>query len=211
MKTSVNTIRKMGNFNVTQRTKDSFFSATNLLSEWNSVKNNPVRDLSRFWEVDSVKQFISTMMKEEGLHTPLEVYVKSKASRGDNSGTWMHPTLFVKFAMWLNPTFEYYVIKFIADQLIQFRNDAGDYYKELGKSAQRLNNCDFSQMAKGLNWIVFNKHENGIRQIANQSQLNELNDIQKKLAFAIDMGYIRTFDELINEMRRMWHLKYNNL
>lgn len=40
----------------------------------------------------------------------------------------MHPILFVKFAMWLNPRFEVQVIKFVYDQMLKYRNDAGDAY-----------------------------------------------------------------------------------
>jgi hypothetical protein len=209
MKTSVNMIRKMGSFDVTQRTKDSFFNATELIKQWNN-NSGQKKEVSKFFELENTKDFIKALMYEEDLHTQDSAYLKSKASRGANAGTWMTPILFIKFAMWLNPTFEVQVIKFVYDNLIAFRNDAGDNYIGLSNAVQRLNSCDYPQMAKGLNWIVFNKHEKGIRQKATQLELEELTEIQKKLAFAIDMGYIRTFDELINEMRRMWHLKWDN-
>jgi hypothetical protein len=138
MKSNVVMLRKMGQFDVKQRTKDGFFNATELLSQWNEKPNNPKRDLSKFWEQDGVKSFIEVMMEEENLDTPLEVYVKSKASRGVNAGTWMHPTLFVKFAMWLNVRFEYHVIKFVADQLIQYRKDSGDSYRRMCDSLYPL-------------------------------------------------------------------------
>lgn len=34
-------------------------------------------------------------------------YHKSRANKGDNAGAWMHPILFVDFAMWINPKFKY--------------------------------------------------------------------------------------------------------
>lgn len=206
MKTSVNMVRTMGEFKVTQRTKDAFFNATALVKQWNTIKDNPRRDLSKFWELDNVKEFICVLMKEENLHTPSEVYVKSRASRGINAGTWVHPVLFVKLAMWLSPSFEYHVVKFVADQLIDLRHDAGDHYIGLTNAVQRLENINYSQLAKGLNYIIFGKHEKGLRQNASLDQLNALTDLQKKLAFAVDMGYIRSFEELLNEMRRMWSI-----
>lgn len=209
MKTSVNMIRKMGNFDVTQRTKDSFFNATDLIKQWNKYSGQK-KEVSKFFELENTKEFITTLMQEDNLHTQDSAYLKSKASRGVNSGTWMTPILFIKFAMWLNSKFEIQVIKFVYDNLMAFRNDAGDNYLGLTNAVQRLNNCDYSQLAKGLNWIVFNRHESGIRQTATQEQLKELNELQKKLAFAVDMGYIKSFDELINEMRRIWHIKYPN-
>ncbi len=35
MKTSVNMLRPMGEYTVTQRTKDSMFNATDLMKQWN--------------------------------------------------------------------------------------------------------------------------------------------------------------------------------
>jgi hypothetical protein len=200
-------IRKMGQFDVLQRTKDGMFNGTNLLKQWNDVPSNPKRDLSKFWEQDKVKDFIEIVLNEENLHTPAEVYVKSKASRGDNAGTWMHPILFIKFAMWLNPKFEYFVIKFVYDQLIEYRHSAGDNYRGLASAIQRFDNVNFAQVAKGLNYIVFGRHDENLRQQASQKQLQELTNLQNQLAFAVDMGYIRSYEELINEMRRIYHYK----
>lgn len=207
MKTSVNMIRKMGKFDVTQRTKDSFFNATELLKQWNKYSGQK-KEISKFFELENTKEFIKALIKEDNLHTQDSAYLKSRASRGVNSGTWMTPILFIKFAMWINPEFEVKVIKFVYDNLIAFRENAGDNYVGLTNAVTRFENVDYSQLAKGLNWIVFNRHEKGIRQNANEFQLNVLNELQKKLAFAVDMGYIKSFDELLNEMRRIWHNKY---
>lgn len=38
MKTNVNVIRKLNDFDVVQRTKDSMFNATALLRQWNDEK-----------------------------------------------------------------------------------------------------------------------------------------------------------------------------
>jgi len=51
------------------------------------------------------------------------VYLKS---RGKNGGTWMHPILFIDFAMWINPKFKVKVLKFLHDKLIKHRIDTGD-------------------------------------------------------------------------------------
>ena len=56
---------------------------------------------------------------DKGVHT----------SNGRTSDkVWMHPYLFIKFAMWINSTFEVQVIKFVFDELISLRCDAGDNY-----------------------------------------------------------------------------------
>ena len=63
----------------------------------------------------------------------------------------------------------------------------------------------YIQLSKALNHIVFDNHYINIRNTANEQQAKELVSIQNKLAFAVDMGYIRSFEELINEMRKMYH------
>ena len=209
MKTNMVMVRKMNNFSVLQRTKDGMFNATNLLNQWNNTKGNPKRDLKDFWDLKGVNDFIEVLMVEENLQGVNLPYVKSKASRGENAGTWMHPILFIKFAMWLNPRFEYFVIKFVYDELIKFRHSAGDNYRGLTSALVNFENVDYVKLATGLNYIVFGEHYNGIRQNATQEQLRELTALQQQLAFTIKMGYVRTFEQLINEMRRIYDMKHN--
>ena len=202
--------RRMGQFNVLQRTKDGMFNATALLAQWNRTTGDK-KEITKFFENQATKQFIEALMEEENLHTQNSAYVKSRASRGDNSGTWMHPYLFVKFAMWLNPRFEVKVVKFVYDELIKFRTTAGDNYNVLARSIAALPDVDYSQVARGLNWIIFDKHERDIRNTATPKQLQALDDLQRKLAFSVDMGYIRTFPDLMNSMRKIYsrqHAKF---
>lgn len=209
MKTNQNMVRKMGNFKVIQRTKDGMFNATDLINQWNKNPNNPKRELKKFWIQDSVKDFIQTLITEENLDGPSEAYVKSKASRGANAGTWLHPLLFIKFAMWLNPKFEYYVIRFIYDQLIEYRHSAGDNYKILNRAASKFKNVDYPTIAKALNYIVFGKHDKELRQHATKEQLDELTRTQQNLSHAIDTGLINSYDSLIKHMRKMYYHKWN--
>lgn len=210
MKTSVTMTRSLGRFEVLQRTKDGMFNATALLRQWNESTNANKR-IQDFFENQSTKDFIEALMEEENLQVPNLAYVKSRASRGDNSGTWMHPYLFVKFAMWLNPRFEVKVVKFVYDQLIRYRHSAGDNYNVLAKSIAALPDVDYPQVARALNWIVFNRHERDIRNRATPAQLQDLDELQRKLAFSVDMGYIRSFPDLMNSMRRIYsrqHAKF---
>lgn len=58
-------IRKMGDFEVVQRTKDGMFNATGLLKQWNNILNNPKRDLDNFWRVTNISEFMSEIAKNE--------------------------------------------------------------------------------------------------------------------------------------------------
>ena len=205
MKTNVVMIRKMGEFDVSQRTCDGMFNATELLKQWNSYAGMQ-KQMIHFMSNESTKEFIQILELESDIKERNHVVLQT---RGKNGGTWMHPYLFIDFAMWINPKFKLDVIRFVYDQLIQFRHSAGDNYIGLTSAVQRFTNVNYSTLAKGLNYIVFNEHSDGLRQKANESQLKQLTELQKQLAFAVDMGYIKSFDELVNEMRRIWNIKHN--
>lgn len=70
--------RPMGNFFVEQRTKDSMFNATNLLKQWNEASGEK-KEITKFFDNDSTKMFVSALMEEENLHTQKNAYVKSSA------------------------------------------------------------------------------------------------------------------------------------
>jgi hypothetical protein len=206
MKTNVVMIRKMsmGLFTISQRTKDSMFNATELLRQWNE-RNKSNKEVKEFMRLDATKDFIQILETEINANGDNNPYL---ATRGNKGATWMHPYLFIDFAMWINPRFKLEVIRFVYDQLIQFRHSAGDNYRGLTSAVTRFSNVNYPQLAKGLNYIVFGRHEESLRQSANQDQLQQLTELQKQFAFAVDMGYIKSFDELINEMRRIWNMKH---
>jgi hypothetical protein len=209
-------VRKMGSFDVLQRTKDGYFDANALLSQWNARKDNPERRISRFLDSPKTKEFINEIQKEipsAEMHNGIISAFYEKKGRNTSKGRtkdeiWMHPYLFIDFAMWLNPKFKLSVIKFVYDQLIKQRTLAGDNYKTLSSSIVKLKGYSFQEVAKAIQWIVYNKIGKELRQTATQEQLQEINEIQTKLAFAIDMNYITTYEQLLNEMRKMYNKKY---
>lgn len=209
MKTNVLMERKMGGLIFTQRTKDSYFSATQLLSQWNKIEKKSKKDkeVSRFIHLDTTQNFINELVEAEIIHTHSEGYHTSRANKGENAGTWMHPYLFIKFAMWLSPKFEVECIKFIHDSLIQNRKLAGTNYSLLSSSGMKLKGYNFSEVAIAMQWIVFGAKGKNLRQTASEEQLKELYELEQKLSFAIDMGYIKTYDQLLSEMRKIWNQK----
>lgn len=210
MKTSVVMIRKMGKFDVYQRTGDGMFNATLLLSQWNESVGAIGRKGKRiddFLNTQSTKEFL-VALSDDLLNTENLRYLKThETTRGKNGGTWMNPLLFIDFAMWLNPTFKLQVLKFVYDQLIQERKLAGDNYLVLSSSGVKLKGYKFSEVAKAIQWIVYGKTGKELRQTATEEQLKEINEIQMKFAFAIDMNYIKNYPQLIEELREMYRIK----
>lgn len=218
MKTNVVMVRKLQNFDILQRTSDGMFNASELLKQWNK-KSGSQKNIDHFFENQGTSEFLQVLEQEENLiirnseRPNSQAYIKTKCKTNKDGSkipgeTWMHPILFIKFAMWINPKFEYFVIKFVYDELIKYRHDAGDNYRGLSKSLCSLPNVNYSQVAKALNHIVFRRHDDNLRQRASQEQLKELTTIEGKLSFAIDMGYIRSFNELMRELRKMYAIKY---
>lgn len=211
MKTNVIMKRAMGDFKISQRTKDGMFNSTELIKQWNEskgLKGRKGKRIDDFLKLESTKSFLSAL-QEEIDNTEDHRYSKTlQSSRGKNGGTWMHPYLFIDFAMWLNPKFKIKVIKFVYDQLIQFRNEAGDNYKILSNSGKKLKGYNYPEVAKALQWIVFDKTGKGLRNSATQEQLNELKEIQKKLAYAIDLKLITNYNQLIKHLRDLYKNKY---
>ena len=217
MKTNQILNRKMGDFNVNKRTSDEMFNATELLKQWNDSINAVGRKGKRiddFLKIDSTQDFLSAL-KEEILNTEdsrhLDLY---KSSKGKNGGTWMHPILFIKFAMWINPRFEVKVIKFVYDELIKHRHDAGDNYRLLSQSVSKIVDKAFlpvaiQNIAKAINYVVFNKHVAGIRNTeASEEALRELSSLELKLSELIDDGFITTYEQLLSYLRKTWNNKH---
>lgn len=210
MKTNQNLIRKMGEFDVIQRTSDGMFNATTLLKAWNNHSGQK-KQMIHYSENASTDEFITALLSEENLKERNSVVLQS---RGKNGGTWMHPLLFIDFAMWLNPTFKVKVLRFVYDQLIQYRNEAGDSYKEIasaickivpqGEQARAIKDISIAN-----NHIVYGKHEREIRnKEAEETKVKELAELQTDITKLINDGFIGNLQSLINYLRRKWTQKY---
>lgn len=213
MKTNNVMVRPMGQFSVTQRTKDGMFNATALLKQWNE-SNGMKKKLKDYLENKATQEFTAALISEENLHGGNSPYVKSKARADRGGGTWMHPLMFIDFAMWLNPAFKVKVLKFVYDQMIKYRNDAGDAYKELGAAMATIVNKQFMATAmantsRGINFIVFGAHYTAIRNDKGTEELQrELFELERKVADLINDGFITEYEQVINYLRKKWKEKY---
>lgn len=209
--------RKLGEYDVQQRTCDDFFDGNALLSQWNSTDGNTRRRMSEFLDSPKTKEFLDALAEDESQRRKtdkanIQLVIKSKGKSTKNGKNpdkvWMSPLLFIKFAMYLNPRFEVQVLRFVYDELIRNRHRAGDNYKSLTSAVSMFYDVDYPELARALNLIVFNQHYNGIRNDATESQLAELHSLEEKLAFTVDAGLVKSQAQLMDIMRRMWNEKY---
>ena len=64
MKTNQLMKRRMGNIDVTQRTKDGFFCASELLKQWNEG-NNHKKNVNHYLENSKTKEFIKALINDD--------------------------------------------------------------------------------------------------------------------------------------------------
>ena len=216
---------------IRQDTKMEFLSLTDLQeaytvarvkSGWSDRRINDILSSNisseRVYYILKERNFIETgisafmdEVKNSSLVKVMKKYGAYKTvGRGDNRTTMCEKYIWVMLALELNPEIYAKVVCWIADSLIINRIEAGDKYNDLCRACSKFKNVDYRIIAKGLNYIIFNIHETLIRNKATQIELKELDDLQRSLAFSVDMGYINSFDDLHNTMKRLWLNKWKN-
>lgn len=125
MKTNQVMIRDEG---FMQRISDGYFNATALLDTYNKTHHGK-KQLAQYKTLTSTHEFIE-QLKKEGIPDP----IIAGRGKGINSGTWVHPKVFIDLAMWVSVEFKSKVIDYVIDGLIKSRHDAGDYYNEMTKA-----------------------------------------------------------------------------
>lgn len=223
MKTNQEMIRPMGDFKVIQRTKDGFFNATELLKQWNVSNCDERRELDNFWKAAHLNELMSEIAKNELNITSVDFTVlkrtlsktnKARLDRG--GGTWMHPILFIKFAMYLSPRFEYHVIKFVYDEMIKFRNLAGDAYPSMCRAVRSIMpepifREKVKDLARSLNIIVYGRHESEMRnKVGDESKIREMYELERQIAQWINIGLVGNYKQLKTALNKLYYQKYPN-
>ena len=235
MKSNQEMVRKIENFSVTQRTSDGFFDGSELLRQWNAVDGHQQRKMDEYLFSKTTTEFMScleldlyennlseispkidnqavTRLSKKGSSN---IVKRTKAKKNGNVGRpkeqiWMHPLLFIDFAMWINPSFKVKVLRFVYDEMIKYRNDAGDAYRELSSAIGKIVPADFipkamQKVAEALNWIVFGCHEKMARnKYGDENKQRELYQLEKKIADLINDGFINSYDSLISYLRKKY-------
>lgn len=126
MQTQVIMKRELFGCEISQQSKTEFFSATELVkagNKWRRANNLSDFNLSQYLKNNSFNEFKNELQLKYG-------NVMSSA-RGRNSNTWVHPLIFIDVALAINPKLKIEVYEWLFDNLIKFRNNSGDSYKEM--------------------------------------------------------------------------------
>lgn len=126
----------------------------------------------------------------------------------------MHPIMFIDFAMWLNPSFKVKVIRFVSDELILLRDQAGENYKKLSAAVATIIDKNKMQdvmqrLSKSMNIIVFGTHEHEIRNKRGiVGSMRELAQLENTLTEFISAGFIKSEQGIRTQLNRIFDEKY---
>lgn len=217
--------RELFGLRIRQQTKDGMLNLSDLQEAYTQarVRNGWVeKNLTMILTNPANLETIFYLLEKQGL---IKLSLRSFIEEIDNQGfakymkslgvykttgaretktTWVNPYIWVMVAMELNPVIKAEVIGWLTDSLIINRIEAGNFYKTLSRAVGTLKNVDYSRVAKGLNYCIFGKHETGLRNSGTKEELKQLERLEDKIAFAIETGFIKTFDELIVELGKVY-------
>ena len=145
MKTEQLMIRRVGDLTVRQNHKTKMFCITDL------AKAFPNKKLQDWVKLEGTKDFMQTIMERENL--PFGEIVQTFKGRTEKRGTWVHPLLMVDYAMWVSPEFKYVILKWVHDNLCEFRDDVGERFKEMNAAIHEV----LLNSAKGFSYMYANE------------------------------------------------------
>ena len=129
---------------------------------------------------------------------------------------FINPYIFVMIALELDPEIYAKVIVWLTDGLIQDRNLAGEAYIRLSKAVSGLvdDPAEFKdkiqRVAKGINYVVFNEHEDNRRNRASHNEMIEIVSLENSITSLIEDGFVKSFDEVINFLGKKWKKRWGN-
>lgn len=126
MKTEVIMKRELFGSEIGQSSKTGFFNATDVSNsgrKWREKNGLSSFNLSQYLKLKSTTEFIEELEKKTNEKALI-------IKRGRNGGTWVHPLLFIDIALAISPKLKIEVYDWIFDNLIKFRNESGDSYRE---------------------------------------------------------------------------------
>lgn len=127
---------------VRQNHKTEWLNANDLLE----IHNRKAKQLGKVtkkinaYTVNSTSiEFFEEIMNQESITTVYE------SKKGKNGGTWMHPLVFVDFAMWVSPEFKYHAMQWLTDTLLKNRDNSGESYKKMASSVANYLGSDMAK------------------------------------------------------------------
>lgn len=126
MKTEVIMKRQLFGYEISQKSKSEFLSATDLVRAGNyyrSLNREPLFSIESYYKSIEFKEFEKALKEKYG-----EV---RQTGRGKSNHTWVHPLIFIDIALKISPALKIEVYEWVVDNLIKYRNESGVSYKKM--------------------------------------------------------------------------------
>ena len=211
---------------IRQETKTGFLNLSDLQDSYDKIRFSQGWNERRIEHITSTQEFKErcyyVLYKQGFIKTDFKAFIEEVDKYGitktlkqygawitkgarENKSVWANPYIWVMIAMEMNAKLYAEVVVWLTDQLIISRIEAGNFCKALNIAVSKFNidGFQYAKLASKLNTIVFGRHEQGIRNTGTREQLKSLTAIEEKMAFAIDMGYIKTFENLIEDLDKI--------
>ena len=216
--------RQLFGITIRQNTKDQFLSVSDLQKAYETARWQHGWSEHRISDIMQTKAFkerifyilenqgvIKTgftafmeMVDREGITKVLKglgVY-KTTGTR-DAKTTYANPYIWILLALELNPMIYAKVIVWLTDSLIFDRIEAGSEYLPMNvKIKSIIQSPNYAEYATLINIKVFGQHISGMRNLASAKELRAITDIEKTVISAIDMGWIKNEEDLINYLKK---------
>ena len=182
-----------------QRSDDGYFDATALLNYYNSMALDQ-KKMDDFKKLKSTKELANYLLTNELL--------EKKPLISSLKGTWMHPYMFIDFAMWLSVEFKVQVLAWVYDGLIKTRNQAGDYYNEMCEALMNQRNV----LQKQTSFFHYIQEANMLKELSGISNRNETTEGQLIVLNLLQKANIKMLN--VGESKERRHselLKLKNL
>ena len=151
MKTQVLMKRELFGCEIKQQSKTEFFSATDLVKAGNKWRRS--EELTDFNLSQYLKGKLFLEFKKE---VELKYGKSVSIGRGAGANTWVHPLLFIDIALAINPKLKIEVYEWLFDNLIKFRNESGNSFKEMAAAiyVRYSNKQDFPRYIRKVAFFI---------------------------------------------------------
>lgn len=202
---------------IRQMHKTGFFNATDITEIYNEIRvaeGKAPKQMNNYFQSIETQEFIQELCNElnsqaKSKHCFTKVSYNpsdlKQIKRGkENCGTWLHPSLFIDYAMWLNPKFRAKVVIWIADNLLFFRDNGGDAFNELNaalKEKFNLSKIDhgvYVRVAKQIAYKVFGTRDAGQWNYGSQEKQYQRERLQRRVINALEFGKFESVQEIID-------------
>lgn len=159
-------------------------------------------------EKDFIKVELSIfieMCEKEGITKVLKgLGVWKTTGKGNTRVVMCDPYIWISIALELNPIIYAKVIGFITDSLIFDRIEAGSEFKPMNNAIKSIiPNPEYPKYAIAINKKVFGTHLSGMRNLATAQELKKITKIEQFITNAIEMGMIRTDEQILKTIQNM--------